>query len=616
VNTFASWCETNSDTCCTESSNRLSQTSIQRPWTANAAAAQISKRVWRVVDLLGNGKTLALLFFSALLVYLVIVPLAVLVFGSFKSVAPGTPDYFTLNFTLENYSRAFASRYLPRATVNTLIFSLGSSTIAFVLGAFLAWVTERTNSPFRSLLYVMAISRVILPGVLVTFSWIVLMSPEIGILNRLLVAAFGLKAAPFNVYSMAGLIWVEGIELTPLAFLLMASAFRSMDPSLEEAAMVAGSGPLQILRRITLPMMQPALLSALVLLFIRGIESFETPALIGLRARIFVYTTEIWLNSTRAPTDYGLAGAYAMVLVIISALLILVYLRLTANSEKYMTITGKGYRPRMVDLGKWRILTGAVSMFILFLVFIVPMLTITWMSLVPSFLASSMEGFQRISFKAYRDALLFPLTRQGMQNSMILGISSASGVTLITAVVAYIVVKTKLRGRGILDFLTFVPYVVPGIIFGLSILWFYLNVMPFLYGTLTILFLAYMGKYLPVAMRINVACMAQVHSDLEEAAATCQSSWARSFVKITLPLIRPGLVAAWIWVFVHSFREIPTAMILAYPGTEPVGIVMFKYWEDSTYQRLAAFGVMLFSVLLITSLLAMRIGKRFGIRDV
>jgi iron(III) transport system permease protein len=280
-----------------------------------------------------------------------------------------------------------------------------------------------------------------------------------------------------------------------------------------------------------------------------------------------------------------------------------------------MTITGKGYRPRMADLGKWRIPTGCEALFILFLVFIVPMITVAWMSLVPSHLASSLEGFQRISFRAYRDALAFPLTLQGIQNSMILGVASASGVTAITAVVAYIVVKTKVRGRGILDFLTFVPYVVPGIIFGLSILWFYLNLMPFLYGTLTILLLAYLGKYLPVAMRINVACMAQVHSDLEEAAATCQSSWARSFMKITLPLIRPGLVAGWIWVFVHSFREIPTAMILAYPGTEPVGIVMFKYWEDSTYQRLAAFGMMLFVVLLTSSLLAMHVGKRFGIRD-
>jgi iron(III) transport system permease protein len=585
--------------------NQLNRTSTKRLFPAGAIIDEVVGAIARLVEPLRDSKTIALLLFSCLLVYLVIVPLAVLVFGSFKAAAPGTQDYFTLNLTLENYARAFASRHLPRATVNTAIFAIGSSTIAFVLGAFLAWVTERTNSPFRSLLYVMAISRVILPGVLVTFSWIVLLSPEIGILNRLLIAGLGLKEAPFNVYSMAGLIWVEGIELTPLAYLLMASAFRSMDPSLEEAAMVAGSGTLQILRRITLPMMKPALLSTLVLLLVRGIESFETPALIGLRASIFVYTTEIWLNSTRAP----------MVLVIISALLILVYLRLTSHSEKFMTITGKGYRPRRVDLGKWRFLSAAASLLILFLVFVVPMITVTWMSLVPSYLASSLEGLQKISFKAYRDALFFPLTLQGIQNSMILGIASASGVTLITAVIAYIVVKTKLRGRGVLDFLAFVPYVVPGIIFGLSILWFYLNVMPFLYGTLTILLLAYLGKYLPVAMRINVACMGQVHSDLEEAAATCQSSWGRSFVKITLPLIRPGLVAAWIWVFVHSFREIPTAMILAYPGTEPVGIVMFKYWEDSTYQRLAAFGVMLFSVLLVTSLIAMRIGKRFGIRD-
>jgi iron(III) transport system permease protein len=595
--------------------NQLNRTSTKRLFPSGAIIDEVVSAIARLVEPLRDGKTIALLLFSCLLVYLVIVPLAVLVFGSFKAVAPGTQDYFTLNLTLENYARAFPSRHLPKATVNTAIFAIGSSTIAFVLGTFLAWVTERTNSPFRSLLYVMAISRVILPGVLVTFSWIVLLSPEIGILNRLLIAGFGLNQAPFNVYSMAGLIWVEGIELTPLAYLLMASAFRSMDPSLEEAAMVAGSGALQILRRITLPMMQPALLSTLVLLVIRGIESFETPALIGLRASIFVYTTEIWLNSTRAPMDYGLAGAYSMVLVIISALLILVYLRLTSHTEKFMTITGKGYRPRLVDLGKWRFLSAAASLLILFLVFVVPMITVTWMSLVPSYLASSLEGLQRISFKAYRDALLFPLTLQGIQNSMILGIASASGVTLITAVIAYIVVKTKLRGRGVLDFLAFVPYVVPGIIFGLSILWFYLNVMPFLYGTLTILLLAYLGKYLPVAMRINVACMAQVHSDLEEAAATCQSSWGRSFVKITLPLIRPGLVAAWIWVFVHSFREIPTAMILAYPGTEPVGIVMFKYWEDSTYQRLAAFGVMLFAVLLVTSLIAMRIGKRFGVRD-
>jgi iron(III) transport system permease protein len=593
----------------------LNNASTKRETLGWSAADAAVKAVRRLLEPLLNGKSLSLLAFSCLLVYLVIVPLVVLVFGSFKSVAPGTPGYFSFDLTLENYIRAFGSRYLPRATMNTAIFALGSSSIAFLLGAFLAWVTERTNSPFRSLLYVMAISRVILPGVLVTFSWLVLLSPQIGILNRLLMAGLGLTQAPFNIYSMAGLIWVEGIDLTPLAFLLMASAFRSMDPSLEEAAMVAGSGPLQILRRVTLPMMKPALLSALVLLLVRGIESFETPALIGLRANIFVYTTEIWLNSARAPTDYGLAGAYSMVLIVISAALIMIYLRLTAHGEKFMTITGKGYRPRRVDLGRWRFLTAALSLLILFLVFVLPMLTVTWMSLVPSHLASSLEGFAKISFKAYWDAWEFPLTLQGLQNSMFLGVASASGVTLITAVIAYIVVKTNIRGRGVLDFLAFVPYIVPGLIFGLSILWFYLNVMPALYGTLTILLLAYLGKYLPVAMRINVACMTQIHSDLEEAAATCQSSWGRSFVKITLPLIRPGLVAAWIWVFTHSFREIPTAMILAYPGTEPVGVVMFKYWEDSTYQRLAAFGVMLFVVLLISSLMALKVGKRFGIRD-
>ena len=595
---------------------RLNRTSTKSDQSLVTGVGHVVKSVRSLVARLVDGRTLTLLFFSCLLVYLVIVPLLVLVFGSFKSVAPGAPDYFSWDLTLENYKRAFGSRYLPRATLNTAIFAMGSSVIAFSFGAFLAWVTERTNSPFRSVLYVLAVSRVILPGVLVTFSWIILLSPEIGIINKFLVTALGLKESPFNVYSMLGLIWVEGIDLIPLAFLLMASAFRSMDPSLEEAAMVAGSGPLEILRRITLPMMKPALLSALVLLFIRGIESFETPALLGLRANIFVYTTEIWLNSTRAPTDYGLSGAYAMVLVVISAVLILFYLRLTAHSERFMTITGKGYRPRLINLGRWKLLTAALSLLVLFLVFVLPMLTITWMSLVPSHLASTLEGFASMSLNAYWDALAFPLTFQGVRNSMILGLTCASGVTLITAVIAYIVVKTKIRGRGMLDFLAFVPYIVPGIIFGLSVLWFYLNVMPFLYGTLTILFLAYLGKYLPVAMRINVACMAQVHSDLEEAAATCQSSWGKSFVKITLPLIRPGLVAAWIWVFTHSFREIPTAMILAYPGTEPVGIVMFKYWEDSTYQRLASFGVMLFLVLLVTSLVAMRIGKRFGIRDV
>ena len=228
-----------------------------------------------LLERLCDGKTLVFLVFSCLLLYLVIAPLVVLVFGSFKSVAPGTPEYFSLDLTLENYRRAFGSRYLPRATLNTAIFALGSSSIAFVLGAFLAWVTERTNSPLRSLLYVMAVSRVILPGVLVTFAWIVLLSPQIGILNRLLIAGLGLSEAPFNIYSMAGLIWVEGIDLTPLAFLLMASAFQSMDPSLEEAATVAGSGPLESMRRVTLPMMKPALLSAAVLLLIRGIESFR-----------------------------------------------------------------------------------------------------------------------------------------------------------------------------------------------------------------------------------------------------------------------------------------------------------------------------------------------------
>ncbi len=559
-----------------------------------------------------NSQSLILIGCTALVLYLAGIPLLMLLYGSIRSAPIGEPG---ATYTIQNYIKAYFDKEFYLLLGNSIYYALGTCGLTFVIGTFLAWVSERTNTPFKKLFIVMSLIPFIIPGILSTISWILLLSPKIGLINIVVKQLLGLESAPFNVYSMWGMIWAESIHLYPLVFLLMSAAFRNMDTSLEEAALTAGSSTVQTFWRVTLPLMRPAMFSVLLINFIRGIEAFEVPALIGVPAKISVFTTKIFLAIHQFPSDFGLAGAYAVTLLVISTVGVLVYGRITRREERYATVTGKGYRPRVIDLGKWKYATLAISFLIFLLAVIFPVFVLLWSSFIPYYGVPSKELMQKMTWANYQYILNYPLALTAFKNSFYLSAGSATLVMLLTSVIAWITVKTKLPGRGFLDTMTFIPIAMPGIVLGVSLIWVYLTLPIPIYGTIWVLLLAYMTKYIPYGIRAASASMIQINKELEEASLTAGGTWFQTFRKIILPLLMPGFTAGWIYISIIALRELSTSILLYSYNSTVLSIMAFDLWEGGQYTYVCALGVMMVLLLVVMAATARKLGAKIGIAE-
>lgn len=549
-------------------------------------------------------------FGAGILVYLAILPLLMLLVGSFQAeVAPREFIY-----TLKNYQAAYASEYTYSTFVNSLIFGAGSAGLSFTLGTLLAWLTERTNVPLRSIFVPIAVVPLILPGVLESIAWIFLLSPKFGYLNVWLMNLFGLASPPFNVFSLPGMIWVHSVGQVPLAFLLMVAAFKSMDPSLEESAMMSGAATWQTFRRITLRLLMPTAASVLLILFVRTLESFETPALIGIPARIYVYTSEIYLAFNEYPPDYGRGGALAVGLLLLSAVGVWMYTRATKEGKKFQTVTGKAFRPRQFDLGAWRWAGFAFLMTYFIFVVLLPFLVLFWASFLPFFATPGWDALNKLSFDNYRYLYGFRPFWDAMQNSIVLATLTATVAMVLTSLVAWIVYKSRLPGSWVLDFLAFVPITIPGIVMGMALILLYVAFPLPIYGTIWMLLIAYVTRYIPYGMRAASGSIMQIHSELEEAAAASGASWWESFKRVTLPLLRPGLVAGWIYICIVSFREFSTSVLLATGESRVLSILLFTMFEQGQVTVVAAIGVLMIATLLAIVAIFYKLTGRVGIQ--
>src|SRR5574341_538482 len=494
-------------------------TTVALPRTANSSAP-LFRDPALLVPLVGAG----------VLIYLAVLPLFMLIVGSFQAeVAPREFIY-----TLKNYQNAYASEYTYSTLKNSLIFASGSAALSFFLGTLLAWLTERTNTPLRAIFVPIAVVPLILPGVLESIAWIFLLSRKFGYLNVWLQHLAGLQAAPFNVFSLPGMIWVHSVGQVPLAFLMMVAAFKSMDPSLEESAMMSGANTWQTFKRVTLRLLIPTAGSVVLILFVRTLESFETPALIGIPARIYVYTSEIFLAFNEYPPDYGRGGALAVGLLLLSAVGVWLYTRATKEGKKFQTVDRKSFRPRQFDLGPWRWAGFSFLMVYFLFVVLMPFLVLFWASFLPFFAAPSWDALQKLSLENYRYLNGFRPFWDAMKNSIIFSTLTATVAMVLTSLVAWIVYKSKLRGAWILDFLAFVPITIPGIVMGMALILLYVAFPLPIYGTLWVLLIAYTTKCLPYGMRSASGSIIQVHSELEEAAGASGASWWQTFWRITL----------------------------------------------------------------------------------
>jgi iron(III) transport system permease protein len=548
----------------------------------------------------------------AITVYIALIPLGFLIWQSFFT--PQTADK-AAQFTFGNYVEAYGSPETARLFWNSVQFAIGTSCFSFIVGTALAWMNERTNTPFKNLFYALSIIPLIIPGILFTVAWILLASPKIGIVNLVLKNWMGLENHLFDIYSLWGMIWTDGLHYSPMAFLLMSAAFRSMDPALEESAMMSGANVFQVAWRVTLRLSWPAVFATMLILFVRALESFEVPALLGLPVGIQVFTSSIYQAVHRYPSQVGLASAYAVILLAITTVGVYFQSRLSSRGSKYATMTGKGFRPRQIDLGPWRWVTASIFIVYFMLIVVLPFAVLLWSSFQKFYSVPSWHALQNLTLDPYRFILTYPNLTRSVVNSLLLAFGSATIIMLVTSVICWIVVKTKLPGRWLLDNVASLPMVFPGLVLGLAIMIFYLNFDIGIYGTIWIMFIAYITRFMPYGLRYNTTSMLQIHKELEESAAMSGASWATTFRRIILPLLKPGLVAGWIYVMIVSIRELSSSILLYSPGTEVVSIVIWELWENGQYVELSALGVMLILALFVLVLVAQWLGKKFGVKE-
>jgi iron(III) transport system permease protein len=531
---------------------------------------------------------IALAVCVAIAVWLVLVPLSALLYNAFTEDTGFGPG----GFSLDNFVEAYSSWHILGLLRNSVIFAVGTALTTFVMGALVAWVVERTDAPGGSLFHTLSLLSFAVPGLLIAMAWIFVFSPNIGWGNAVLKAAFGLSEAPVNIYSMAGMTWALSSHYFPLAYLVLGPALRALDLRMEEAALMAGGSYPQVFARVTLPLLRPAILSALLLLFVMGMASYEVPRLIGRPARIDVFTTDIQGAIIAAPPAFGVASALGLTLLAICVLAVLFYRRATQHADSFATVTGKGYRPARIKLGRarWPVAVGIGAMFVFALG--LPLVTLIWQSFFRNLAQPFVFTSARATLDNYEFILSYPIFLAAMKTSVLLAAMAATIVAGLTFVMAWIAQRSLPRYGFVLDALAFAPIAIPGVIVGAGILIAYLMLPIPIYNTIWILLVAYVTLYLPYGMRFASSGIAQIHRELEEMAAVSGAGLAQIFLRIMLPLLAPVLLAGWIYVFVLAVRELGASIFLVGPGTHVLGTISLTMWEEGgSYGAVAALGV-------------------------
>jgi iron(III) transport system permease protein len=559
-------------------------------------APPAAQRLSRVRSFLSQPVNVIFFGVTGIIAFLGLYPSLFLFYGSLTNTPLGVPGHFTL----ANYIQAYTDPETYKVVWNSFVYAIGASGLSVVLALTIGWITIRTNAPFRRLFELTAIIPNILPTLLITISWVLLLNPSNGLINVALIRLLGLKKAPFNIYSLPGLIFVEGLDLTPLAFLIIAAALKSMDPALEESAKTLGSNELGVARRITFPLMRPAILAAGTLNFVRAIESFDTPAVIAIPARIEVFTTKIYREALGSfPLNQNLAATYGVGILVIALIFVYLNRRFTSQVEQFSTVTGKGFRPQQINLGRWKYLASSIVLVLLAIMVILPMLVLLLVALLPYYHVPTWEAWHTLTLSHFQEISRNERTYRAFGNSLFLAVAAASICMLLAALASYFTVKTKISGRGLLEGLVFIPWAFPGVAMALGLLWAYVDFPIPIYATLWILLIGYVTRFLPFGLRAVTSTIIQIHSELEEASTACGAGFFVTFRRIIFPLMRPGVMAGWIILATIFIREFSISIFLYSPGAEPLGPLLYFFYLDGEYGRMAAVGLAISAISIV-----------------
>ena len=542
---------------------------------------------------------------AIVLAFLSLYPTAMLFYGSVTTAPLGQAG----KLTLANYAAAYTDPQTLTVFSASFVFALGAAALSVSLALMLAWVTVRTNAPLRGVFELTAIVPNVLPPLLIAVSWTLLLSPSVGAINVLLRNVVHVARGPLDIYSLPGLIFVEGLILTPLAFLILSGALRNMDPALEESARTAGAGHWQIVRKVTLPLMRPAILAAATLNFVRALESFDTPAVIALPARIELFTTKIFREAMAGyPPNHNLAAAYGVSLLVVALIFVALYRRFTSRGEAFATVTGRGHAQHTIDLGPWKLAATAASAAILVLMVLLPVGMLFFISIVPYYQVPTVESLRHLTLVHYIRLAHSDRVYRAVMHSLFLAVAGASAAMGLAALTGYITVRTKVAGRGLLEGLTFLPWAFPGTAFAIGLLWAYVRIPLPIYATIWILLIGYVTRFLPYGLRSITSTIVQVHPELEEAAWTSGAGFGTMFRRVLVPLMRPGIVAGWILLATIFLREFSLSVFLYTPASEPVGPMLYFLWLDGQPGAVGALGLLV--SVISAGLIAM--ARRYG----
>ncbi|MCE1197021.1 iron ABC transporter permease [bacterium] len=527
-----------------------------------------------------NTASLVLIFSILVLVVVVAVPVILIFITAF---------FENGKFNLSGVMKILMDPDTYQALLNSVVIASGVTLVSTTIGTFFAWLVARTDLPFKKVMKALFLVPFMLPSFIGALAWKVLLSPRAGYINKLLMAMFGLERAPIDIMSLGGIIVIESMYLFPFVFLQVAGALERMDPTLEESARISGAGLGTITRKITLPLVMPSILAGALLVALYSLSHFGVPSILGTEKGIYNIPTKIYERIYASGGSFGAirVGTILSMILVISAALILKLQDFLLKKGQYQIIAGKSMRPMVLKLRGLKIPLLVVSLIYIGVTVVLPTVTI--------FMVGGLKTYglpfalKSMTWDNYLKIFQWKMTRDAIWNSVYLSLGSAFVTMLAGTMISYVIVKMKVRGKFLLQFLGVLPFSLPGTVIALGVIltWsgkFGVN----LYNTPWIIFVAYIARYMAFSIKSNSASLSQVSDSLEEASRACGATHWQSLKDIVIPLIKPGMISAFFLIFLPALRELTTSVLLYGPTTRTIGVAIYALNEDGETVRAAA----------------------------
>jgi len=554
---------------------------------------QFLRPIWKTEYIVG-------IVISLLVLFLILYPLGMLLYGALRSAMPGAEG--PLHF--HNFVKAFTDVSVLNAFRNTLLICLFVTVVSFLIAVPIVWIVTRTNTPWAKTLETLNLFPFLMSPFLNGLAWTTLANPKTGLINAWLHTYLGFPEGTFDIYTPAGITLCLTIYYVPYIYLFLVGSFKTMDPALEESARTCGASLFKTITRITLPLALPSILAATFIVFVHCAGMFAVPGLLGMPRGFYVLTSKIYGYMSTYPVNYNMGAAIASVLLIISLAGVFIQNRILGR-RSFVTVTGKGFRPNIIDLGRWKYVTLGANLLYLAIFAFLPYLALVlvafskyWVGKIEPSLFT-WENFQYVLFKA-------PTTITAIKNTLIIAIFAGAICLFIGLIVSYLNLRTRLAFRGFLDFIATLPVAVPGMVIAVGLLWAWILVPPEVsltllgktvkipipvYGTIYILAIGYITRYIPYGLRTVSANLISIGPELEESARVCGASWFTMMRLILLRLLRPGLAAGWIFIFIYFVRELDISILLWNEESIVIPVAIWFLMEDGTYGTMCAMAI-------------------------